>query len=79
MFEVEGNDDCSYDSVKVYNGDSRSAPLLNTFCGSDSPGDITSDGNTLVVSFLSDNTILSDGFSIQHSAQTIASGKQNTG
>ncbi|KAI0238732.1 Chymotrypsin-like elastase family member 2A [Lamellibrachia satsuma] len=73
MFEVEGNDDCSYDSVKVYNGDSRSAPLLNTFCGSDSPGDITSDGNTLVVSFLSDNTILSDGFSIQHSAQTIAS------
>ncbi|KAI0216120.1 Ovochymase-1 [Lamellibrachia satsuma] len=71
-FDVEGHGgECSYDRVKVYNGDSPSAPLMNTYCGSDAPKDVISTGNALFVTFESDNTETRRGFRVDYSEQTI--------
>ena len=74
-FDIEFTYDCSYDSVKIHDGAGPSAPLLDTYCGSDSPGDITSSGNTLFVSFSSDNSITKDGFNVIYKAKSVAKGK----
>ena len=63
--------ECYYDRVKVYNGDSPSAPLMNTYCGSDAPKDVISTGNALFVTFESDSTETRRGFRVDYSEQTI--------
>ena len=75
-FGIELGVDCSYDSVKIHDGASPSAPLLGTYCGTDSPGDITSSGNTLFVSFTSDYSETRDGFGVMYNAKSVAKGKQ---
>lgn len=39
-FEVENHDTCSYDKVKVRDGDSMDSPLIGMFCGHKIPPDI---------------------------------------
>ena len=71
-FDVESNEgECSYDRVKVYNGDSPSAPLIDTYCGSDVPKDVISSGNALLVTFKSDSSETRRGFRVDYSEQTI--------
>ena len=75
-FDVETADgDCSFDSVKVYSGDSDKAPLQNTFCGDDLPGDVTSAGNSLFISFLSDRSKTGGGFSVEYKTKTVVTGE----
>lgn len=39
-FDVENHDTCSYDKVKVRDGDSLDSPLIGMFCGHKIPPDI---------------------------------------
>ena len=72
-FDLEiGPGDCSYDSVKVHSG----YELLNTFCGDDVPGDITSSTNTLLVTFMSDLSKTRKGFRIEYWAKDIVPGRE---
>ncbi len=41
LFDVEFNSSCNYDWLKIYNGSSITAPLIGTYCGTNSPGIIT--------------------------------------
>ena len=54
------------DSVKTYDGSSDSAPLLQTDCGPELPNVIESAGNSLFVSFVSDDSLTSGGFRIRY-------------
>ncbi|XP_059056661.1 tolloid-like protein 1 [Achroia grisella] len=62
-FEVENHDTCSYDKVKVRDGDSVDSPLIGMFCGHKIPPDIRSTSNKLLVIFESDSTVQKAGFS----------------
>ncbi|CAG9136871.1 unnamed protein product [Plutella xylostella] len=62
-FEVENHDTCSYDKVKVRDGDSMDSPLIGMFCGYKIPPDIRSTSNKLLVIFESDSTVQKAGFS----------------
>ncbi|XP_036916668.1 cubilin [Sturnira hondurensis] len=53
---------CTYDYVKLYDGDSENAKLAGTFCGSIVPAPFVSSGNFLTVQFVSDTTIEKEGF-----------------
>lgn len=51
---MHGMDFCEYYSeenqpVKIYNGESQDAPLIEGYCGSKLPKTITSDGNALTI------------------------------
>uniref|UniRef100_A0A8C7IFX9 Uncharacterized protein n=1 Tax=Oncorhynchus kisutch TaxID=8019 RepID=A0A8C7IFX9_ONCKI len=51
------------DYVDVYDGHKTGSAMLGRFCGSKNPGRMDSSGNTMVVRFKSDATLLSKGFS----------------
>ncbi|XP_064635870.1 tolloid-like protein 1 [Lineus longissimus] len=62
-FEVEDEVDCGYDYVDVYDGETDHSRLINRYCGSKPPPEITSSGSSLLVRFKSDDTIGWKGFS----------------
>ncbi|KAI0215046.1 Exoskeleton protein RP43 [Lamellibrachia satsuma] len=59
---------CPYDKVKVYDGNSASAPLKGTFCGTTVPKFILSRGNTMYITFTSDYSVTASGFWIKYFA-----------
>ncbi|CAG5122170.1 unnamed protein product, partial [Candidula unifasciata] len=48
--------------VSIHDGNSESAPLLGQFCGESLPPNITSSGNTMYISFSSDDSVNDWGF-----------------
>jgi len=64
MFNVEDNASCSYDWLKIYNGSSTSANLIDTYCGTDSPGTIEADNadGALTFEFHSDYSVTLPGW-----------------
>lgn len=51
QFSLEANSSCSYDWLKIYNGPNTDAPLIGTYCGSNSPGVVTSSHPTGALTF----------------------------
>lgn len=42
VFDVEPSSNCNYDYLIIYNGSNTLAPVVGTYCGTDSPGTIES-------------------------------------
>ena len=61
---VEDTDGCKYDRVEIFDGDSSTAPLLQTHCGVVTPGVLFSSSNRLLVVFETDGSVTKNGFSI---------------
>ncbi len=63
-FALESHTSCSYDYLKIYNGSSTAAPLIGTWCGTNSPGTIIADNSTgsLTFVFHSDISVTPDGW-----------------
>ncbi|MBN1340564.1 MAG: PKD domain-containing protein [Bacteroidales bacterium] len=70
-FHLEYHSNCNYDWLKIYNGNNTSAPLLGTFCGTNSPGTIVASGasGSLTFSFHSDYSVTEPGWSALISCQ----------
>ena len=49
QFELEPSSTCGYDALHIYDGDSDVATQLGTYCGSTTPPELTSSGNTLYI------------------------------
>lgn len=66
-FDLEPDTYCRYDSVSVFNGAvTDDAKRLGKFCGDTAPGTISSQGNELLVQFVSDLSVTADGFSASY-------------
>ncbi|KAG5286674.1 hypothetical protein AALO_G00017520 [Alosa alosa] len=62
-FDVERDNYCRYDHVAIFNGEEASdATRIGRFCGDSPPAPIYSDGNHLLIQFLSDLSLTADGF-----------------
>jgi hypothetical protein len=63
-FDLEASSTCAYDWLKIYNGSSTLAPLLGTWCGTNSPGTITANNpqKALTFHFKSDNSVVRSGW-----------------
>ncbi|MFA5419287.1 MAG: M14 family zinc carboxypeptidase, partial [Bacteroidales bacterium] len=57
-FDLEFEADCNNDYLTIYNGPDLNAPVLGTWCGTESPGDVISSGTegALTLYFNSDNS-----------------------
>lgn len=64
MFDIEAQSSCNYDWLKIYNGLNTSAPLLGTWCGTNSPGTIIANngGKGLTFHFFSDGSVVESGW-----------------
>lgn len=64
MFDLEAQSSCNYDGLRIYNGLNTSAPLLGTWCGTDSPGTIIANngGKGLTFQFYSDGSVTQPGW-----------------
>ena len=69
------NSNCGYDKVEIYDGADVNARKIGRFCGTVSPGDITSSGNKLYVKFKTDGSTTKKGFAARFSIEA-PSGKE---
>nr|XP_023646366.1 cubilin [Paramormyrops kingsleyae] len=70
---LEGQINCPFDYVAVYNGLSPNAPLLQWFCGTVSAGtQVKSSGNTMAITFGTDSSVSNGGFSADYSSEESA-------
>ncbi|PVD35988.1 hypothetical protein C0Q70_02958 [Pomacea canaliculata] len=64
-FHLEPGEECSYDSVAVYDGFSTTDSLLGQFCGSSIPSALRAFSNVMLVVFTTDGSIGFSGFVAQ--------------
>lgn len=64
-FELEDHDNCAYDWLKIYDGESTSAPQIGSaYCGTDSPGTVTAANGAGALTFVfhSDGNVNASGW-----------------
>ncbi|XP_070785936.1 procollagen C-endopeptidase enhancer 2-like [Enoplosus armatus] len=67
--DLEPDTYCRYDYVALFNGGERdNSRRIGRFCGDRSPGIIVTNGNELLVQFVSDLSVTSDGFMAHYSS-----------
>ncbi|XP_030285612.1 procollagen C-endopeptidase enhancer b [Sparus aurata] len=67
--DLEPDTYCRYDYVALFNGGERdNSRRIGKFCGDRSPGTIVTNGNELLVQFVSDLSVTSDGFMAYYSS-----------
>ncbi|XP_074096633.1 protein tolkin-like [Cotesia typhae] len=62
-FKLEESLNCENDFVEIKNGDNSNLSSVGTYCGKNSPGEVISEGNKLIIKFVSDHEIQGNGFS----------------
>ncbi|CAG2110474.1 unnamed protein product [Medioppia subpectinata] len=72
-FELEPHQECAYDHIIVYDGDSTEASTLGRFCGSKTPHTLLSALNKMFMIFKSDASVQRKGFKGSHS--TVCGGR----
>lgn len=65
-FEMEPHQECTYDHVVIYDGDSTEATTLGHFCGSKVPHPNVASGNEMYMVFKSDSSVQRKGFKATH-------------
>ncbi|XP_037084279.1 tolloid-like protein 2 [Pollicipes pollicipes] len=66
-FDLEHHQECTYDHISVYDGDSADHVLLGNFCGAKAPHPITASRNEMYMTFTSDGSVQRKGFIGAHS------------
>nr|XP_046916877.1 tolloid-like protein 1 isoform X2 [Dermatophagoides farinae] len=67
-FELEHENNCSYDFVEIFDGGDDTAPSLGRFCGNQMPNDMISSGDSLLIRFRTDDSIHNKGFTLIYSS-----------
>jgi len=65
-FELELENDCSYDYVEVYDGRTVDDTRLGRFCGDVTPPTLVSTSRAVLIRFTSDDTINKKGFKLRY-------------
>lgn len=61
-FALEAHEKCQFDYLEVRDGSTLQAPKLGKFCGSAKPRDVMSNGNSMLIKFVSDYASKGSGF-----------------
>lgn len=66
-FEIEQHQECAYDHLEVFDGETEKSPILARLCGSKIPEPLVASGNKMFVQFVSDASVQRRGFQATHS------------
>jgi hypothetical protein len=61
-FNVEENDDCSWDNLNIYDGPDTNSPLLGSYCGTVPPESVSATNGSLTFYFKSDEYVAETGW-----------------
>lgn len=68
---MEQHQECAYDHIAIFDGDSPESLLLGKFCGYKEPHPIIATRNEMYMIFKSDSSIQHKGFSATHTTGKI--------
>lgn len=71
VFEMEPHQECAYDHIVIYDGDSPDSIILGRFCGNKEPHPILATGNQMFMVFKSDASVQRKGFLATHNTGSI--------
>lgn len=66
-FEIEQHQECSYDHLEVFDGQTEKSPILGRLCGNRIPEPLVATGNKMFIRFVSDASVQRRGFQATHS------------
>ncbi|XP_055611221.1 tolloid-like protein 1 [Uranotaenia lowii] len=66
VFDVELHQECAYDHIVIYDGDSPDSHTLGRFCGAKLPHPISSTANQMYMVFNTDSSVQKRGFLATH-------------
>ncbi|XP_058836590.1 protein tolkin-like [Topomyia yanbarensis] len=66
VFDVELHQECAYDHIVIYDGDSQESHTLGRFCGAKMPHPISSTSNEMYMVFKTDLSVQRKGFLATH-------------
>lgn len=66
-FEIEQHQECAYDHLEVFDGESEKSPILGRLCGNKIPDPLIATGNKMFLRFISDASVQRKGFQATHS------------
>jgi hypothetical protein len=72
------NVESGYDNLFIYDGNSIDAPLIASYTGTNSPGNITSTGGALTVEFRSDCATMSTGWAANYTSVQLSNNFPST-
>ncbi|KAM6261207.1 tolloid-like protein 1 isoform 3-T4 [Porphyrio hochstetteri] len=68
-FEIEQHQECAYDHLEVFDGESEKSPILGRLCGNRIPDPLIATGNKMFLRFISDASVQRKGFQATHSTE----------
>ncbi|XP_008536249.2 tolloid-like protein 1 isoform X1 [Equus przewalskii] len=68
-FEIEQHQECAYDHLEVFDGETEKSPILGRLCGNKIPEPLVATGNKMFVRFVSDASVQRKGFQATHSTE----------
>lgn len=63
-FQIEKGENCIYDFLEVFDGHSEEDPAIGRFCGYETPTNVKSSSNRMMLKFVSDSSVEKAGFSL---------------
>uniref|UniRef100_A0A3B3QFP1 Metalloendopeptidase n=1 Tax=Paramormyrops kingsleyae TaxID=1676925 RepID=A0A3B3QFP1_9TELE len=69
IFEIEQHQECAYDHLEAFDGNSNKAAILGRLCGSKLPEPLISTGSRMYLRFISDASVQRLGFQATHSTE----------
>ncbi|EDS37225.1 ubiquitin-protein ligase [Culex quinquefasciatus] len=67
VFDIEPHQECAYDHIVIYDGDSPESFTLGRFCGAKLPHPLSSTSNEMYMVFNTDTSVQRKGFFASHS------------
>ena len=64
--KLENSNGCKNDFLEIRDGGDENSDIIGTYCGSDSPGQLVSQGNQLYFKFVSDINKSAKGFEVAY-------------
>ncbi|GCC24748.1 hypothetical protein chiPu_0003150 [Chiloscyllium punctatum] len=68
-FEIEQHQECAYDHLELFDGETDKFAILGRLCGSIIPAPVVSTGNKMFLRFVSDASVQRKGFQAAHSTE----------
>ncbi|XP_063314268.1 tolloid-like protein 1 isoform X2 [Pelobates fuscus] len=68
-FEIEQHQECAYDHLEVFDGETDTSPILGRLCGNKIPEPLVATANKMFLRFVSDASVQRKGFQATHSTE----------